>query len=153
MIPCLVPALGLLLVPSGAAAQEPGVHLDPGSPAGKEYAIPVEQERRIGRSGASSSGDSSPGSTAGASTQLFGSGIRRGRPASATRRAPAARRQIAAHPAPAAATASAPTYLNTVRANGGPTVPLIVGGSAAAVLLLGAALLALMRRGARWRRT
>jgi hypothetical protein len=59
-----------LVALSPAAAQadaglEPGVHVDPGSPAAKEYAIPLGQARQIGAEG---SGDSS-------STPLFGAGI------------------------------------------------------------------------------
>lgn len=38
-----------LPVPAGAAAQEPGVVYDPDSPAGKEYALPLEAARRDGQ--------------------------------------------------------------------------------------------------------
>ncbi len=34
-----------LTTASVAAASEPGVHVDPGSPAGKEYQIPVSSTR------------------------------------------------------------------------------------------------------------
>jgi len=57
----------------GATAAEPGVHVDPGSPAGKEYAIPLDQARNDATpSGGGHSGarGSSPGSA------LFGQGIR-----------------------------------------------------------------------------
>lgn len=56
-----------LAVPAGA--QELGVHVDPGSPAGKEYGIPLEQAR--GNTGAGESGGSGG---AGA----FGAGIEAG---------------------------------------------------------------------------
>jgi hypothetical protein len=39
---------GTLGLPGAALAQEPGVHLDPGSPAGKEYAIPLAEGRAEG---------------------------------------------------------------------------------------------------------
>jgi hypothetical protein len=39
---------GALGLPSAAVAQEPGVHFDPGSPAGKEYAIPLAEGRAEG---------------------------------------------------------------------------------------------------------
>jgi len=39
---------GTLGVPGAALAQEPGVHFDPGSPAGKEYAIPLAEGRAEG---------------------------------------------------------------------------------------------------------
>jgi hypothetical protein len=54
-----------------AVALEPGVHIDPGSPAAKEYALPVTQARRTGTdtgSGAAAGGESSE--------TLFGTGIK-----------------------------------------------------------------------------
>jgi hypothetical protein len=51
---------------ASASALEPGVHIDPGSPAAKEYALPVSQAR-----GAASGGEGSDPS----SERLFGSGI------------------------------------------------------------------------------
>jgi hypothetical protein len=50
-----------------AAAQAPGVHVDPGSPAAKEYSLLLPQARGGGRSG-------SGGSTGG--EPLFGAGLR-----------------------------------------------------------------------------
>ncbi len=59
-----------------AAAQEDGVFVDPDSPAGKEYASPLEQARRdaAGGGGAGGGGGSSGGS---AGQPLFGVGIAR----------------------------------------------------------------------------
>jgi hypothetical protein len=39
---------GTLGLPGVALAQEPGVHFDPGSPSGKEYAIPLAEGRAEG---------------------------------------------------------------------------------------------------------
>jgi hypothetical protein len=39
---------GTLGLPSAALAQDPGVHFDSGSPAGKEYAIPLAEGRAEG---------------------------------------------------------------------------------------------------------
>ncbi|MCW3057335.1 MAG: hypothetical protein JWO21_1304 [Solirubrobacterales bacterium] len=50
-----------------ASALEPGVHVDPGSPAAKEYALPLDQARQTGTE--SSSQPSSEGG-------LFGAGIK-----------------------------------------------------------------------------
>jgi hypothetical protein len=66
--------LGVVLLAIGApvaSAQaatglEPGVHVDPGSPAAKEYALPLNQARQTG---SSSSQPASEGS-------LFGAGIK-----------------------------------------------------------------------------
>jgi hypothetical protein len=50
-----------------ASGLEPGVHVDPGSPAAKEYALPLNQARQTG--GGSSPQSSSEGA-------LFGAGIK-----------------------------------------------------------------------------
>ena len=64
--------LALLAIAAPAAAQDDGVVVDPDSPSGKEYAIPLENERRL----------ADPGTEPGAPTQqgartspLFGAGI------------------------------------------------------------------------------
>jgi hypothetical protein len=56
-----------------AAALEPGVQVDPGSPAAKEYALPVGQARRTGR--ASSPSSPAQESAEATSEPLFGAGI------------------------------------------------------------------------------
>jgi hypothetical protein len=50
-----------------ATSLEPGVHIDPGSPAAKEYALPLAQARQTG--GGASTGKDSSGA-------LFGTGIK-----------------------------------------------------------------------------
>jgi hypothetical protein len=50
-----------------ASALEPGVHVDPGSPAAKEYALPLDQARQTG-----TESSSQPNSEGG----LFGAGIK-----------------------------------------------------------------------------
>jgi hypothetical protein len=67
---CGFALLGLILA-SPVAAQEPGVHVDPNSPAGKEYAIPIDQARR--QAEGASAGNGSHGSSG--SAPLFGAGI------------------------------------------------------------------------------
>lgn len=70
--PVAVSLVGLLLGGSGVAmAQGKGVHVDPDSPAGKEYALPLDSARREagGGSGAPSAGGG------GGSAPLFGAGI------------------------------------------------------------------------------
>jgi hypothetical protein len=61
-----------LALPAAAQAQGRGVFVDPESPAGKEYAIPLEEARRHGAPGA----DPRPGS-GDAGPPLFGYGIQR----------------------------------------------------------------------------
>ena len=58
---------GGALAAAPATALEPGVHIDPGSPAAKEYALPLGQARQLGVQSYSSSSES----------KLFGAGIKR----------------------------------------------------------------------------
>jgi hypothetical protein len=63
----LVVASLALLLPAGAAyAIDPGIHFDPGSPSGKEYAIPLSQGRAEGAGNLNQHGAATP----------FGVGIR-----------------------------------------------------------------------------
>lgn len=85
----------------------PGVHIDPGSPVAKEYAIPLAQAR---------GGDSGGGG----SGQLFGSGITRAPSAPATAPAtgptPATGGQAAATPAAPVAVKPKPKHQSGARA-------------------------------------
>ena len=56
----------LAVLPAASFALEPGVHADPGSPAEKQYVLPLNQARGTG--GETSSHSSSP--------RLFGAGIK-----------------------------------------------------------------------------
>jgi hypothetical protein len=58
---------GVAAFAPGASALEPGVHVDPGSPAAKEYALPLSQARQTG---------SEPSSHASSEGTLFGAGIK-----------------------------------------------------------------------------
>ena len=66
---CALVALGLLAAAGPAAAQSDGVHVDPDTPAGQEYALPLDKARP----------DVAPNSGAGGSdpgeAELFGAGI------------------------------------------------------------------------------
>jgi hypothetical protein len=69
----VVAALSVLLaLPVAAQAQEPGVFVDPDSPAGTEYEIPLEAARRDGAPDAERRGGGGQ-----AAPPLFGQGIRR----------------------------------------------------------------------------
>jgi hypothetical protein len=95
-------------VPGGAAAQEDGVIVDPNSPTGKEYAIPLDKARRdSGTSQPKRSSDSGSGSTSTSSEpDRFGEGIAPV-PQTAPRRKPV-RRKVARHGAGPAAVAGIP---------------------------------------------
>jgi len=58
-----------------ATALEPGVHVDPGSPAAKEYALPLSQARQTGSESPSQSGSQAPSRSVGEGA-LFGAGIK-----------------------------------------------------------------------------
>ncbi len=63
-------ALILAFIAPGAVAQEDGVFVDPDSPAGKEYVLPIDQARRD----ATGAGARSP--VTGRPTPAFGEGVR-----------------------------------------------------------------------------
>jgi hypothetical protein len=134
-----------LLAPPAVAASglEPGVHVDPGSPAEKEYVLPLNQARQTG-AGRSSGGHS---------TTLFGTGItppRGGGGASAGAGASptsttGARTRAAGHRAAARNGASVPTPLPSVvvrtthsqASSAGSSSWLVLLGGGLAILLLG----------------
>src|SRR6266851_1024264 len=63
-------AIGGSIAPAQAASGlEPGVHVDPGSPAAKEYALPLNQARQTGATSPSQVGTSNE-------STLFGAGIK-----------------------------------------------------------------------------
>jgi hypothetical protein len=72
----VIAILGFWLVTAPlASAQTPGLHVDPSSPGGKEYAIPLDQARGDaagGPAGTAKPPDSGSGSTEG---PLFGVGV------------------------------------------------------------------------------
>jgi hypothetical protein len=165
-------ASGPALFAQSAAALEPGVHVDPGSPAAKEYALPVSQARGAG------------GGSEGSHEQLFGAGIkppssgsprggsprggsagsgsaRGGSPSSPTARRGASKAAGAASPRSAAGTGatraidSQPTPSLVRRAadrqsssDGGSSWPVLLGGGVL-VLVLGAFAGVVLRHGRR----
>lgn len=120
---------GSMLVAQPAVALEPGVHIDPHSPAAKEYALPVNQARA-----ANGAGEGSEDS----SETLFGAGIKP--PSSGSsggahgRAGPSGRQPARSSAAPAGAAPTSPPPLvqrvADARASSG-------GGSSATVLLAG----------------
>lgn len=66
-----------VLSPAVAGAQTPGLHVDPDSPTGHEYAIPLDQARGSASPGSQSSGGSA-GSGSQAAAPRFGVGVAAG---------------------------------------------------------------------------
>src|SRR3954452_8534161 len=60
---------------AGSAHAEPGLTVDPDSPAGVEYAVPLDSARGHGGGGGAPGGGSAP-ARGGNSPALFGSGIK-----------------------------------------------------------------------------
>jgi hypothetical protein len=135
-----------------AYALEPGVHVDPGSPAAKEYALPLNQARQTGAtSSPQQSAEGTSSSQQSSESTLFGAGIKPpgsngghgaakvGSPSRPTRRA------TASSPGSGGGSRSSPpiteTVLRAAREPGSPssegsTLALI--GGAVAILVLGA---------------
>jgi len=146
-----------LLAPSAASAQEP-VRVDPDSPAGVEYKLPLDQARRDGDGAQSGGGSRDP-------APLFGAGITRdgsqpggGGGEDASRGdgeesedsgdsgAPSAGGGEGAGPG---ATDSRPSFSAAVPASGGSWTGLTLGGIALAVVVVGTGLGLGLRRGLR----
>ena len=133
-----------LSLASPAVAQEDGVFIDPGSPSGKEYQIPLEAERRLADPAQDPEAEIQQGSR---SSPIFGTGIvgddaSAGAPGSASKnrdREPGADAQRQSDPLESsdddAVIRGATT--NPGAPSGGVGVPLTIGGVAVGVLLVG----------------
>jgi hypothetical protein len=117
--------------PHSATALAPGVHVDPGSPATKEYAIPLTQASQVG------------GSSNGSSTPTFGAGISSGSQshhasghrAGASSNGGTTKAHTGASAPPAATLrASSGSDGSLIALLGGGAVILLLGGVAGAVL-------------------
>jgi hypothetical protein len=135
-----------------AVSLEPGVHADPGSPAAKQYALPLNQARQTG-------GGDTGNAAASESTAPFGAGIKpsgpggsgRGRSSggntsdTARRGASGTGSYASRTPVPASVLRAARSQ--TSSSDGGSILTLLGGG--VAVLLIGAFGGTLVRRGRR----
>lgn len=149
MKPGLVAVIGLAIWGSAAPAvwgQDEGVVVDPDSPAGKEYAIPLDQARRDSSGGTSARGDGGGSASAPGGQPLFGSGIspRGGRAEQARDQASTADTQ-----GRRSAPATTSTVLATAAEKGGDSSRLVLGAVVVGILLLGAILGLGLRR---WQR-
>jgi hypothetical protein len=141
----LIGALGALLLlgtPGAASAQERGVHVDPGSPAGKEYAIPIERARREASGGSKiSSGNTS--TQAAAPVPLFGQGIKPAPPKRHKHKTTSTSKTTTTKPAPVALAPTAAVEAALTK----PSTTAWTGGIPAVVLAAGIVLgLGLRRR-------
>jgi hypothetical protein len=66
---CALAVLGLLMTAGDAMAQSDGVFVDPDTPAGKEYALPLDKARQDAAPNSGTQGSES------GDTELFGAGI------------------------------------------------------------------------------
>jgi len=148
----LAALLAALLLPASAAAQDDGVFVDPDSPTGKQYAIPLESARRqadpAGDGRLAPPGERPTGTTA---APLFGEGIARAR-GSASKRSSKEQSSKASRPgqkenANSATEGPLKAAVNNPGAPSGGIGPtLLIAGGGALVLLLGAIVGFLMRR-------
>ena len=144
-------AIGCLAVPVPALGLEPGVHADPGSPASKQYALPLNQARQTGAGPAGHEGSSA--------NVPFGAGIKPPGPGGAGRAAASAdgtrrgaRRGAVGTNSTASSTDSGAPVPAIVReagsraSSGGDGSLLTLLGGAVVILVLGAFGGTLMRR-------
>lgn len=127
------------VLPASALAQEDGVFVDPDSPAGKEYAIPLDEARREATGGE----DGTPGSA----PPLFGEGVM---PESAPREHDASdrrdrNRSSSGRNSSGDRTAATPT--GPSRSEAAPGLPAAGGGSASATVVTGGLALAVLAAG------
>jgi hypothetical protein len=161
-----------LLVAPSAGATPPGLHVDPDSPGGKEYAIPLDQARDAagggssygggsgshlfgvgvsganggggsGSSGASGTDGSGGAGTGGSDGSGSGSGGSDGSDGSGS-----ASHKDSGDSGSSAGTRARLSTLNVAAANpeGGAQAPLLVLGASAAIVLLGVLLGLMLRR-------
>ena len=126
---------------SPASGLEPGVHVDPGSPAAKEYALPVNQARVTGSGGERSGG--SPEKLFGAGIKPPSSGSKGGRPRQGGRPASQTDAQASRSPTPAGdrAQEAPPTAVQQATsrsASSGGASSLVLFAGGVAILVLGA---------------
>jgi hypothetical protein len=146
-------ALSCLAVPVPALGLEPGVHVDPGSPAAKQYALPLNQARQTGADPTGHEGSSAnvpfgagikPPGAGGSSHSGAGAGQAVGRSgAPGSNAANSAGRQSTLPSAVLRASSS-----QTGSAGGDDSILALLGGGVA-ILILGGFGGALMRRGHR----
>jgi hypothetical protein len=143
-------AVCVSLTPAPAGALEPGVHLDPASPAEKQYVLTLNQARQTGQRSSSASHSPGSGGSSGSasSSPLFGSGITPPKGGSSTgaakpSRATPTRREgggAAAHPQAAPAPVTLPaSVLRATRSpdSGGDGSLLALLGGGLAILVIG----------------
>ena len=142
-------ALGCLAVPVPALGLEPGVHADPGSPAAKQYALPLNQARQTGAGPTGHEGSSAnvpfgagikPPGAGGSSHSGTGAGQTARGGASGPNTTNAASRQATLPSAVLRASSS------QASSTGGDGSTLALLGGAIAILILGGFGGALMRR-------
>jgi hypothetical protein len=123
--------------------------VDPGSPAGKEYALPLDQARRQARGGDSSGGGGAGGSAQKSSSgrsALFGEGIKPAKGQSAGKAAGGAGAAGGGSTGAGAPGSEAARRLSAPTAAGSGSPTLTDGGIALAVLLAAGGLGLLFRR-------
>jgi hypothetical protein len=139
-IAALTPALAAA-TPVVPALADSGVHVDPRSPAGKEYALPLDQAKRD--AGGESGQTGSSGSTSGRSA-LFGEGIKPARHAAARAKAKGSAEGKSGQGSGGKAGAAA--RLSATTGTTGDSPLLVDGGIALAVLLAAGAFALALRR-------
>jgi hypothetical protein len=147
-------AIGSLALPAPALGLEPGVHADPGSPAAKQYSLPLNQARQTGAGPAGHEGSSAnvpfgagikPPGTGGSSHGTDGSSHSGAGASKATGRSGASRPH-ATNTAGRQSTLPAAVLRASSSQAGGDDSTLALLGGAVAILILGGLGGVLLRR-------
>jgi hypothetical protein len=146
----VIAATGLLSASPAAYAQQGGVVVDPGSPSGKEYGIPLDAARRQADPGSETSPPAPQGKS---SAPLFGTGISSHSTTTETAKGTSTRstrssgsrhkRRATSAPVPPQVVSAA---INPGKPGGGIGTPVVVGAFALCVLLAGGLAGLLVRR-------
>ncbi len=159
---CFAASCVMALIASASAAAQTGVHVDPGSPAGQEYAVPL-QAARGDFDGGTTKGKTNSGTTKAAPTPRstptptpttqpsappsFGTGIIRAKPK--PKRPARTRSNVPKPDVTRPVKVAAAPRLPDVDADSTVSPTAVTGGIAAAVLLLALAVAAASRRARR----
>jgi hypothetical protein len=129
---------------ASAAPAPAQVFVDPGSPSGKEYAIPLESARR---NAANEGGDkSAPVAQGERSAPLFGAGIGDDRPSASGNDPQQPTRGRSGGGVERALQVTNPVGVGAAPPTGGLSAPLTIGAVALSALLLGAVIGSIARR-------
>jgi hypothetical protein len=152
---CFTASCVCALAAPGSAAAQTGVHVDPGSPAGQEYAVPLDAARggvdsdkpkAQTNQGTTNAAPATPSSPSPAPPATFGAGVTPAQPKPKPKPKPKARSHVPKPDVTRPVKVTAAPRLPDVDADSTVSPTAVTGGVVAAVLLLAFAVAAATRR-------